>query len=62
MSLAHNIKLLRFIKPNTINRILSLRLNSQNTNNQTQSSEEGTTHFGFQTVKEEEKQQKGRFF
>lgn len=61
MPLTHHIKLLRNLKPTTFNKILSLRLNSQATN-ASQQSTDGTTHFGFQTVKEEEKQQKGWIF
>ncbi|KAM7350617.1 ubiquinone biosynthesis protein COQ3, mitochondrial isoform 1-T1 [Cochliomyia hominivorax] len=57
MSLTRHLKLLNNLKPLMVNNSLTLRFITQATNTE-ESSKNGTTHFGFQTVKEEEKQQK----
>lgn len=61
MNVTRYLKLFNNLTPNSFKYIASLRLASH-TANSAESSKEATTHFGFQTVKEEEKQQRGLFF
>lgn len=61
MNAAHYVKLLKSVIKSIYGKNARLRFASR-TASLSEGSQNGTTHFGFQTIKEGEKQQKGLEF